>query len=100
LKIPFNLLFTYGLALLQGIASMTSDVASGLQEAHLRNPEISGVIDHPSFQDLTASLTELNADNDQANTSMLSSPSIAFSTERKLKRLSSIVGFACVFSSR
>jgi CHAT domain-containing protein len=39
-----------------------SGVASGVQEEHLRN---SGGFDsdNPSFQDLTASLTELNADN-------------------------------------
>ncbi|KAF8461958.1 CHAT domain-containing protein [Russula ochroleuca] len=49
----------YGLALLQG-NRFDSGVASAVQERHLRN---SGVSDHPSFQDLTASLPELSADN-------------------------------------
>ena len=49
----------YGLALLHG-NRFDSGVGSVFQERHLRN---SGVSDHPSFQDLTASLSELNADN-------------------------------------
>jgi CHAT domain-containing protein len=52
---------TYGLALLHGNRFDDSDVASGLQEAHLRNP---GISDHRTLRDLTASLTELNVEND------------------------------------
>jgi CHAT domain-containing protein len=51
----------YGLALLHGNRFDDSGVASGPQEAHLGN---SGISDHRSFRDLTASLTELNAEND------------------------------------
>lgn len=51
----------YGLALLHGNRFDDSGVASGFQEAHLGN---SGISDHRSFRDLTASLTELNAEND------------------------------------
>jgi hypothetical protein len=51
----------YGLALLHGNCFDDSGVASGLQEAHLRN---SGISNHRSFRDLTSSLTELNAEND------------------------------------
>ncbi|KAF8496718.1 CHAT domain-containing protein [Russula emetica] len=51
----------YGLALLHGNRFDDSGVASGLHEAHLGN---SGTSDHPSFRDLTASLTESNAEND------------------------------------
>jgi CHAT domain-containing protein len=50
----------YGLALLHGNRFDDSGVASGPQEAHLRNSRISY---HRSFRDLT-SLTELNAEND------------------------------------
>ena len=52
---------TYGLAHLRGNRFDDPGTAGGLQEAHLRD---SGVSDHPSFQDLAASLTELNADNE------------------------------------
>ena len=52
---------TYQLALLHGNRFDDSRVASGLQEAHLGN---SGISDHQLFRDLTASLTELNVEND------------------------------------
>ena len=51
----------YGLTLLHGKRFDDSGVASGLQEAHLRN---SGISYHRSFRDLTASLTESNTEND------------------------------------
>jgi CHAT domain-containing protein len=51
----------YGLTFLQGFRFDGSGVASGFRE-HLRNSGVSDS-DHPSFQDLTASFTELNVDN-------------------------------------
>ena len=44
-----------------GNRSDNSGVASGLQEAHHGD---SGISDHRSFRDLTASLIELNAESD------------------------------------
>ena len=52
---------TYGLAHLRGNRFDDPGTTGGLQEAHIRD---SGVSDHPSFQDLAASLTEFNADNE------------------------------------
>ena len=46
---------------LQGHRSYGSGAASDLEEAGLENPGVPG---HPPFQELTASLTELNADSE------------------------------------
>jgi CHAT domain-containing protein len=55
-------LFVYWLARLRRSRFDDFGVASGI-EAHHRLLRNSGVSNRPSFQDLTASLTELNADN-------------------------------------
>ena len=58
------------LAHTQGRRSDGSGTANGLEGANLNNL---GVPDHPSFQDLTASLTELNTDSEDKHLDALSS---------------------------
>ena len=52
----------FSLAHAQKYRSYGSEVASGLEEAYFKSI---GVSDHPPFQDLTASLTQLNDDSER-----------------------------------
>jgi hypothetical protein len=61
LEDSFHSTAMYGLALLHGNRFDDPGVESGHQAAH---PGDSGIYDHRPFQDLTASLTELKAEDD------------------------------------